>query len=237
MRLSFFAFEVPEKAQEQLLFLEIYDRDMGYAGQTVSPPSGGKAQLGGAGVLPGMGWIVLLPAGPAYSGLRRERTATRMRCSGRRGKKAFPMSGSGCSGVEEGGIRKVEPCGSCMKCSRGGERPCAVFPEGVFSIRAEFWRGREGGREHPAGWNDRAARMRKGLPHEVVRQPRKKNGVTAWVTPCGGASSVRPVPAGRELPLRVPERWRFHSSVGRSVPGKKRSCEHKAVQWRPPVLR
>lgn len=152
MRLSFFAFEVPEKAQEQLLFLEIYDRDMGYAGQTVSPPSGGKEQLGGAGVLPGMGWIVLLPAGPAYSSLRRERTATRMRCSGRRGKKAFPMSGSGCSGVEEGGTEGGAVRDLHEMFPWGGEGLARFFRKGFFlSVQSFGGGGKEEGNILPDG--------------------------------------------------------------------------------------
>lgn len=85
--------------------------------------------------------------------------------------------------------------------------------------------------------DDGTSRTQQGLPHEAVRQPLKKKWRTVLLMPCGGASSVRPAPAGPESPWRVPERRQFHSSVGGSVPGKERNHEHKAVQWRPPARR
>lgn len=94
-----------------------------------------------------------------------------------RGKRVFSVSGPGFSNVGEAGL-----CGSRGAADASGGIPaggelCTLFSGGAFFSRDEFCRERKEGKGKQFQWNDRAALMRKGLPHGVVRQPLKKNGV------------------------------------------------------------
>lgn len=158
------------------------------------------------------------------AGLRRGRTAARMRRAARRGKTVFPYP-----------VPAVPAWGKRI-CAEGGvtRTPREAFqPEAALNI---VFRG---GKEEvsASGRVGALCGCRKGRLTESRGSPERKTENQCGFMPCGGASSAQPVPAGPGLPLRVPERWRFHSSTGRSAPGKERSHERRAVQRRQPVPR